>query len=954
MIPQQWHTRRRSSNKPDDFLPLQPRLHSSFNSRTKRSDSWIKATTATTTAATTTTTITNQNNEPEEASNNSSLNSSFRLELEPDEDSSINHEISQTSLLGDADDVRLGSVPSQKAEEGKTKSKTKTKEVLRKAALVSSQEKESDERMTAKFHQSVPSLSSRPDEYLPMIKKMAAPPTFKKATSTRETYSSSRPVDFLPSQQHMTYRPKLVSKKSDNSWLNKKADRDKEDEEEEERLHQSVPDFGPSAGSDLVTVIHSPEPQKGNAPSTAQSAKRTKETLNKSTSAISTRPDEFLPLCKKPSSSSPFIKRATVPPQQSDSSLSLRPDEFLPSQSKLGTYAAKTITKKNDDSWRNQNDDKEDDLYKSVFSEPGPHEDEADAGAEMLHQSSTSLRPSGFFGMTNRDNDGDVSDDGSLDLVDDDQDEVVKEVERLYQSVPVLQTNTRRDQSPKPKISNPKWTMSYRSITPSSSSSSLIPEECLPSQQNRMFRVTKKTKKRSDDSWRKVNGNDDKVEPDLLFLHQSVPVFSTRHDDFDTNNGSDLQDKGDFNKSVSHISSCDRTDGFLAVKEPDGDFSESTTNHISSSRSTGFFPVPSEDLHRSEPSLGTAKLLAPKINSTKKSPRPNDLDPPNPKFLKFLDLDPRRDERVEEKVFMRMIHFNPSLLQRKYRFEAFPGELLYPLHMLCALRASVSCVKACYKLFTAAIEDMESSNLGSPLHFSCAFAGNDSVDVVRYLAKKRPEALLLQNKDGYTPLHLAVHSTSCEDVVSLLTAKEPAATAQVDHLGRTPLHIACSEVEEPSLAIVQDLTEVYATVATVKAADGSWPLWSVLGYKPERVEEIVKDLIVSNPEGASIRHDVSNEMPLHKALKNNHELIVVRDIVRANPEALLLFDRDGNLPLHIAVECHYNLAMIKMLVNKGPGAVEKKNNRGEIAHELAKRLYGYNCVIEFLYPYEQV
>lgn len=135
-------------------------------------------------------------------------------------------------------------------------------------------------------------------------------------------------------------------------------------------------------------------------------------------------------------------------------------------------------------------------------------------------------------------------------------------------------------------------------------------------------------------------------------------------------------------------------------------------------------------------------------------------------FFELLDLNPWRQELVDEAAFLRMIDAEPQACRRKYKFDAFDDDLLHPLHMICALGATVDAVKACYKAYPEAL-DHNHSTLGGPLHYACAFGA--TVDVVLYLAKKDSDALEKTNKEGKTPLHLACQSHAQQsDVVSLI------------------------------------------------------------------------------------------------------------------------------------------------------------------------------------------
>ena len=173
-------------------------------------------------------------------------------------------------------------------------------------------------------------------------------------------------------------------------------------------------------------------------------------------------------------------------------------------------------------------------------------------------------------------------------------------------------------------------------------------------------------------------------------------------------------------------------------------------------------------------------------------------------FFELLDLNPWREEKLEEEEFLKLLKAEPELANRKYKFDAFDDDWLFPLHMICALGASPDCVKACYKANHEAME-LSTDTMGFPVHFATAF--DAAVDVVHYLAKKDPSALEHVNDKGKTPLHLAAESEfGSPDVVIFLTERCPKAAEMKDGEGNTPLNLAC-RADEPVLAKIEDLTE---------------------------------------------------------------------------------------------------------------------------------------------------
>jgi Ankyrin repeats (3 copies) len=343
-------------------------------------------------------------------------------------------------------------------------------------------------------------------------------------------------------------------------------------------------------------------------------------------------------------------------------------------------------------------------------------------------------------------------------------------------------------------------------------------------------------------------------------------------------------------------------------------------------------------------------------------------------FFDLLDLNPYRQETVNDDAFCDAIAEDGAVLcSKKYQFvDSFGGDWLYPLHVICALGASLDTVKACYKAYPDAIMH-HSVSIGGPIHYACLFGA--SLEVVVYLAKKDHNALLQANiAEGKTPLHLACSNTDSNphrhDVVCFLTERAPQAAEKMDNLGFTPLNLLCNtlndnESDAKVFAVVEDLTEVCPQAGIMRAKDGTWPLWNALDAR-HRIHAdhsaICKDLIVSNPESAKLTYltedEEENRQPgstvLHRAMAMESSLSIVKDLLRAFPEACTMEDSQGRIPLMYALtELEApTLAVIQALVHRCPEVVDM-TYRDETPHQIAEQLRLHPEIVSFLNPYEE-
>jgi ankyrin repeat protein len=313
------------------------------------------------------------------------------------------------------------------------------------------------------------------------------------------------------------------------------------------------------------------------------------------------------------------------------------------------------------------------------------------------------------------------------------------------------------------------------------------------------------------------------------------------------------------------------------------------------------------------------------------------------KLRKLLNLDPWKEDKVNEDSLLKLINDNPSFCGHKFSFDAFDGELLFPLHILCALGASKRCVKTCHKMFPKAAE-YDNPAWGAPLHFACAFYA--PVDVVSYLAKKHPDVLEKVNKKyKSTPLHLACEYQAKPETVDVLCSKCPQAAREVDRGGRTPLNCACS-VDIPSAQVVEILTKVYPEAGSISGTDGKTPLLNAIDRGADI--NVLRDLIVSHPQSASVC-DRDGSTPLHLAVASSSiGKPIIKGLIRAHNEALRAKDNKGRIPLHVAVERNPSLDLIKTLVKKYPRSLEIPNSQGELPYDIAKRLGRLSATVQFL------
>jgi ankyrin repeat protein len=147
----------------------------------------------------------------------------------------------------------------------------------------------------------------------------------------------------------------------------------------------------------------------------------------------------------------------------------------------------------------------------------------------------------------------------------------------------------------------------------------------------------------------------------------------------------------------------------------------------------------------------------------------------------------------------------------------------------------------------------------------CNIPGFRGEDVLEALVLSAPRALTIQNKEGDTPLHLAVSSSfSTPHAVSLLTDGTSRACFLQDCTGATPLHAAiANNVDERVLSVLLDAAP---DTAQIPDNQGLLPLHYVAAFSHTPIA-FVRNLIKIYPHAISAQ-TVDGDTPLHLAISN--------------------------------------------------------------------------------------
>jgi len=203
-----------------------------------------------------------------------------------------------------------------------------------------------------------------------------------------------------------------------------------------------------------------------------------------------------------------------------------------------------------------------------------------------------------------------------------------------------------------------------------------------------------------------------------------------------------------------------------------------------------------------------------------------------------------------------------------------------------------------------------------------------SIDKLKALIQRFPNAIRVQNEGGWLPLHFACLRGCSTEVIRFLLVSWPPSVKIAQGAKLLPLHYAC---RASSLTVIQSFVQAWPDSVRLRDGRGCLPLHHAC--QCGRTAEIVQFLLNCWPEAAQCW---SNQyLPLHRACMSKLPLPAIQSLIEAWPDSISKRDRRGYLPLHCACECGCTHAVIQFLVQCWPMSLHIKSNDGTLPLHLA-------------------
>ncbi|GAX11302.1 hypothetical protein FisN_15Lh231 [Fistulifera solaris] len=268
-----------------------------------------------------------------------------------------------------------------------------------------------------------------------------------------------------------------------------------------------------------------------------------------------------------------------------------------------------------------------------------------------------------------------------------------------------------------------------------------------------------------------------------------------------------------------------------------------------------------------------------------------------------------------------------------------------PLHILCQQNPTTAeDVESIKRLLVAApnaatLTDQDASS--TPLHLVCRGARTIHFPIVGALVRAAAEALLIQDVNGYLPLHHALENGADSDVVRCLLDVEKRAAILQTRKHDTALSLACTA--NKSVEAVKILLEANPA-ATLQPNDyGFLPIHcSCRAYQAQCM--IVRELLYACPQ-AALKLTNGGESAMHLASNNSSASVAIIDVLSKTYQTLreengaeemhasplrdkVLTSTVGNTPLHLACFRDFSRPHIESLAASNPSWISVRNNAG--------------------------
>ncbi|KAL7539641.1 hypothetical protein ACHAXR_009826 [Thalassiosira sp. AJA248-18] len=244
------------------------------------------------------------------------------------------------------------------------------------------------------------------------------------------------------------------------------------------------------------------------------------------------------------------------------------------------------------------------------------------------------------------------------------------------------------------------------------------------------------------------------------------------------------------------------------------------------------------------------------------------------------------------------------------------GTGMLPLHMVAQHNLHTVFAKI-YNLYPKG-EDTFDFEGRLPIHVA---AEHGALVPIKYLLNKHPEGaetMMLRptgRSGGGIPLHVACRTNASGALITALLSHNFNSTKKSDANGDLPVHLLLRNGTDVSGAVVQALLDTYPTAATRADMYGDLPLSVAL--KHECKPEVVKTLLMHNPDAAKVQNGRDGHSPLFLAFQHHADDKTILGLMNHAPDLIVAVDkRTGMIPIEMATRQRHSKTIIYDLLKR--------------------------------------
>ena len=232
----------------------------------------------------------------------------------------------------------------------------------------------------------------------------------------------------------------------------------------------------------------------------------------------------------------------------------------------------------------------------------------------------------------------------------------------------------------------------------------------------------------------------------------------------------------------------------------------------------------------------------------------------------------------------------------------------------------------------------------SALHWACVQA-HSPLELIGELILAWPEALILQDRYGCTPLHDAcLHSRS--DIVNYLINASYGIETTRNSKGRTPLQHLCWYYRDKLESVLDEKTrEQYKDSVDMIIGEKLTTLWC------NATLLISAQLLSSANPCESLECSSMSLLHAATALGDQCPIELIALIITVAPTFVLQTDHKGNLPLHVASAAPNSNKVVRLLCQEQPWTAKVYNQSGKLPLHVAIENFNSCCIPTLIQAY---